>query len=221
MPDVITPWATITYCCGAITMTLATTMTVIVVAVQLRRCLRKKRTSRTGMLPKRTINKVKTAHHLAVQSLSKICCRKVEAPTEESYHATETTPPSPLGNIQSVVLNSPLDSNDNDEIIVASPQPIPELSGTEMVVMQPAIPETSRKEKVSGASNQPRRKQGSKRWKRRHQPVMESETDGGASTLEVGHISRPTPATTRSCDRDVFVYDHQLYPFSGNIDSFV
>ena len=223
MPPLTSRWATITYICGAITMTLATTMTVIVVTVQVKRCSRKSCIRSTATLPKRTIKKVKTARRSATMTISKVCCSKFVTPQHDEGYASETTPPSPSPwdsiEVSIVVLNTPLDTEGNDEIIVPSAQPVvaAESTGTEMVAIQPSIQKSTQR---AGASGHPRRKSGSKRWKRRHRPVMESETEG-LDTLcaESGYRSRPTSAIQRSCDTyssGVIVTERRLYqePYS-------
>ena len=203
-------------------MTLATTMTAIVVFVQVRRCSRK----RCITLPKRIVNKVQKAHRLAVRTI--VCCRKFD---DEGY-VSETTPPSP-SEVSAATFISSLSSNENDQIIVSSTQPVvaPESSGTEMVaVLQPANQESTKIGTAHGATDeqeQPRRKPGSNRRKRRQNyPVMESETSGGRDALCVdsSRKSRPLPAVELSRDlysSSAIVTERALYQEKYNSIVFV
>ena len=202
-------------------MTLATTMTTIVVFVQVRRCSRK----RCITLPKRIVNKVQKAHRLAVRTI--VCCRKFD---NEGY-VSETTPPSP-SEVSAATFISSLSSSENDQIIVSSTQPVvaPESSGTEMVATQPANQEPTKIGTAHGATDeqeQPRRKPGSNRRKRRQNyPVMESETSEGRDALCVdsSRKSRPLPAVDLSRDlysSSAIVTERALYQEKYNNIMFV
>ena len=220
MPAMSTHWATITYCCGAITMTLAAMMTVIVVTVQVKRCSQKSCVNKGATMPKWMIKKVKTAHHSSVSKAKTLCCMRFETPVTESYDSETNASPSVYNSNISEEIPSPEDDEGNDEMIVSiTPQSVMavEARSAEMVANELAI----KKAQINGAAVVPRGKGGgSKRWKKRHQPVMESG-DGGLDLLCIERHSRPRPiaATNRSYDTTtICVPDGTLYskPYTFN-----
>ena len=113
MPVLTTPWATITYCCGAITMSLATMMAAIVVPVQVEALLQKK----SQQALENSENITEPALKSRVPSL---CCMKSDQPIDEG-NVSEALP-SPMSSTTTAM--QPDNTQGSDELIVGNAAPL-------------------------------------------------------------------------------------------------
>ena len=190
-------------------MSLATTMTAIVVTVQVKRSHRKRVNKRNLTLK----NSDKITEPAPKSRVPLLCCIK---PIDEGY--VSEAPPSPTFVMSSTTTAiQPDDTQGSDELIVgnSAPQQLAavEWNGTDRVLTEPE--ETNTREEVCGAKDERKSKRKRRRRRRRkHEPVMESGVEeGGHDIMCVETASRPRPlaATDRSHGNSVLVSKHGVY----------